>query len=100
MRSSEIPRASDARQERLLELCRVTGGTTYLSGPAARAYIAPRGFADADVELRYIVYDYPPYPRGSRPFVPNLSIVDAIAWLGPAATTVFLETHGRSEAGP
>jgi len=88
------------RQDRLLDLCRAAGGTTYLSGPAARAYIEPRGFEDAGVELRYIVYDYPPYARGPRPFVPNLSIVDAIAWLGPEAAVNFLEAHGRSENGP
>lgn len=99
-RSSGLAHASADRQERLLELCRTAGGTTYLSGPAARAYIEPRGFEDAGVGLRYIVYDYPPYARGRRPFVPNLSIVDAIAWLGPEATARFLEKHGRSESGP
>lgn len=97
-RSSETAHTSEDRQDRLLELCRATGGTSYLSGPAARAYVEPQRFADAGVELRYIVYDYPPYARGPHPFEPNLSIVDAIAWLGPAGTRAYLETHGRTEA--
>lgn len=97
LRSSRLTSAVAERQERLIAICRAAGGTTYLSGPAARAYIEPRRFADAGIELRYIVYDYPPYPRGSYAFVPNLSIVDALAWIGPEATSAFLAAHGRSE---
>lgn len=100
MRSSRAGHTGADRQGRLIELCRAASGTAYLSGPAARAYIDPRRFADAGLDLRYIVYDYPPYPRGSLPFLPNLSIVDAIAWLGPAGTMAFLEAHGRTEEGP
>lgn len=72
-----------AAQQRLIDICKQVGGTTYLSGPAAQAYIDPTAFRDAGIELRYMEYDYPPYARGPYPFVPNLSIVDALAWLGP-----------------
>lgn len=97
LRSSAIPRLGAGRQERLLEICRAAGAAAYLSGPAARAYIEPERFARAQIELRYIVYDYPPYPRGGRPFVPNLSIVDTLSWIGPEATAALLEAHGRFE---
>jgi hypothetical protein len=97
VRSSELPHAQSDRQERLLDLCRVVGGNVYLSGPAAREYIDPGAFAATGIELRYIVYDYPPYFRGSQPFVPNLSIIDALAWLGARGTADYLATHGRSE---
>lgn len=97
LRSSELPHAQSDREERLRELCRVVGGNVYLSGPAAREYIDPHAFAAARIELRYIVYDYPPYARGSQPFVPNLSIIDALAWLGARGTAEYLATHGRSE---
>jgi hypothetical protein len=85
------------RQERLIAICRRLGGTTYLSGPAARAYIEPQGFVEAGLALRYIAYDYAPYDRGGLPFVPQLSILDPLAWLGPAGTAELLATHRRSE---
>src|SRR6267142_3867024 len=85
------------REERLIEICRAVEGTVYLSGPAARAYIDPGAFAAAGIELCYILYAYPPYARGPRTWVPNLSILDALAWLGPRGTADYLEVFGRSE---
>jgi hypothetical protein len=94
VRSSALQPAG-GRQERLLDICRQLGATTYLSGPAARAYIDERLFADAGIALRYMVYDYPPYERGPHPFVPKLSVLDALAWLGPLGTAAFLSRHGQ-----
>jgi WbqC-like protein family len=96
-RSSRLPQTRGGRQERLLKICRAVGADVYLSGPAARAYIEPRGFAAAGIELRYVVYDDAPYARGPKPFVPNLSIVDALAWLGPEGTARALAARGRFE---
>jgi hypothetical protein len=97
VRSSRMEVPNTQREERLVDLCRAAGGNVYLSGPAARAYIDPRAFAAAGIELRYIVYDYPPYSRGPWPYLPNLSILDALAWLGPRDTARYLAAHGRSE---
>ena len=98
LRSSALAVEGDKR-DRLLEICRRLGATAYLSGPAARAYLSPEPFARAGLELRYIVYDYPPYERGGRPFVPRLSILDPLVWLGPEGTAAFLARHHRWEAG-
>jgi hypothetical protein len=98
-RSSALGVAGD-RQERLIEICRRLGATTYLSGPAARSYISPELFERAGLELRYIVYDYPPYDRGGRPFVPRLSILDPLVCLGPEETAAFLARHRRWEREP
>ena len=99
LRSSRLAGLTGAKDERLLAVCRRLGSRVYLSGPSARAYIRPAAFAAAGVELRYVVYDYPPYARGHLPFVPGLSILDALAWMGPAATSDFLARHGRQEPG-
>jgi WbqC-like protein len=96
-RSADFGGLQGRREERLLDLCRRLGATTYLSGPAARNYITPRSFLDQGLALRYAVYDFPPYPRGGRPFVPNLSILDPLFWLGPHETRDYLERHARSE---
>ncbi len=59
-------------------------------------YIDPRVFAAPAIELRYIVHDCPPYRQGNTGFEPSLSIVDALAWLGPVETAQFIAHHGRS----
>jgi hypothetical protein len=97
LRSSALA-VSGERQERLLRLCELTQATTYLSGPAARDYLDPHAFERASIELRYIVYDYPPYARGAQAFVPRLSILHALAWLGAEQTAAYLAAHSRSEA--
>lgn len=89
LRSSGMEVQGD-RQERLLEICRRLGAGVYLSGPAARSYLTPEPFHREGLELRYIVYDYPPYERGGRPFIPRLSILDPLFWLGPEGTRALL----------
>jgi len=93
-RSSQLE-VGGSKQDRLLEIHAAVGGEVYLSGPRAADYIQPAGFAAAGVELRYIEYRYGPYPRGGQGFVPGLSIVDALCWLGPEAT----RAHWRAVAG-
>jgi hypothetical protein len=97
LRSSHLPSDGSGREDRLLDICRSFGGDVYLSGPRARAYLDPASFEAAGIELRYIVYDYPPYARGTNAFVPNLSIVDTLAWLGARGTIDYLAAHSRSE---
>jgi hypothetical protein len=98
LRSSALAGVEGRKQDRLLAICRRLGATVYLSGPAARAYIVPQAFREAGVELRYIVYDYPPYDRGGRRFIPRLSIVDPLVWLGPRQTAALLARHARWES--
>ena len=89
LRSSGMGVQGD-RQERLLEICRRLDARVYLSGPAAQSYLTPEPFHRAGLELRYIVYDYPPYERGGRPFIPRLSILDPLFWLGPEGARALL----------
>lgn len=80
------------RSERLLGICRQSGATTYLSGPAARGYLDEELFADAGIEVRWADYSgYKEYRQLYPPFVPDLSIVDLIFNEGPNARH-FLKT--------
>ncbi|MFZ5608253.1 MAG: WbqC family protein [Pseudomonadota bacterium] len=74
-----------ARTDKLVALCQAAGATRYISGPAARAYIAPEKFAGAGIALSYIAYgDYPPYRQMAADFTPRLSILDTLFCLGGA----------------
>lgn len=75
-----------AKQERLLDLLQRAGATTYLSGPAAKAYLDPVQFAAAGIELQWKDYSgYPEYPQFFPPFSHGVSILDLLFNVGPDA---------------
>jgi WbqC-like protein family len=72
--------------DRLLDLVVQSGAATYLSGPAAKAYIEPERFADAGIALEWQDYaGYPEYPQRFPPFEHGLSILDLLFNTGPDA---------------
>lgn len=68
--------AAGAKTDRLLDLLRRVGATTYLTGPAAKAYLEPEKFAAAGIALEYKAYVYPPYPQLWGQFEPAVTILD------------------------
>lgn len=83
--SWEYP-ASGSRTERLLDLCRKAGATTYVSGPSARAYIRPELFEREGMTVEYFDYSgYPEYDQLFPPFDHHVSIVDLLFNQGPNA---------------
>jgi len=74
------------KTERIISLCRAAGGTAYLSGPSARAYIKPELFEEADIQLEYVDYSgYPEYDQPYPPFDHNVSILDLLFCVGERA---------------
>jgi hypothetical protein len=79
-------RVVDGKTERLVELCRQAGGTRYLSGPSARAYIALEQFDEAGIALEFVDYDgYREYPQMFPPFEHGVSVLDVLFNVGPDA---------------
>jgi hypothetical protein len=79
-------RLADGKTERIVDLCRQLGAGEYLSGPAARNYIEPELFSQANIKLTYIDYSgYPEYPQLYPPFEHNVSVLDLIFNTGPEA---------------
>jgi len=77
---------TDGRSERLLDLCKQAGATTYLSGPAARAYLDKTIFEDAGIAVRWMDYDgYPEYPQLHPPFEHGVTVLDLLFNTGAAA---------------
>lgn len=78
--------ARGAKTDRLLDICEKIGAGSYLSGPAARAYLDPEKFSSAGVELHYIDYSaYQSYNQLHGSFDPHVSILDLIFMAGAAA---------------
>jgi hypothetical protein len=75
------------KTERLVDLCKQSGATVYISGPAAKSYLDEELFRREDIALRYMDYgQYPEYTQLSQPFEHRVSIVDLILNTGPEAT--------------
>ena len=70
------------RVERLINLLKQSGTTTYISGPAAKEYLKGYEglFAESDIQLQYKDYSgYPSYPQMKESFENYVSIVDMLA---------------------
>lgn len=68
-----------AKTDRLIDLLRKAGATTYLSGPSADAYLDKEAFRSANLRLEYKSYDYPAYPQLWGEFDGALTVLDLIA---------------------
>jgi hypothetical protein len=86
------------RSERVLSLCQAAGGTTYLSGPAAQAYLDVDLFKSAGVEVEWMDYSgYPVYPQLHGEFDHGVSIVDLLMNTGREATGLMKCTRPRGQ---
>lgn len=78
--------AAGGPTERLVAICRALGATTYVSGPAAKAYLDEAAFAAAGIALHWFDYaGYPEYPQLWGPFAHDVSILDLLFNLGDGA---------------
>jgi hypothetical protein len=76
----------EGKTERLVDLCLQTNATEYLSGPAARDYIMPELFEEANITLKYMDYSgYQEYRQLYPPFQHGVSVIDLILNEGPDA---------------
>lgn len=90
------------RVGRLLDLCRKTGATEYVSGPSAQSYIDPAVFEEAGIRLSYMEYeDYAEYDQLFPPFEHGVTILDLLLNTGPDATRYMLSFDKQTVApGP
>jgi hypothetical protein len=74
------------RNERLIDLCKKTGATEYVSGPSARAYLDVGAFERAGITVRFADYSgYPEYAQLHTPFEHAVSVLDLLFCTGPRA---------------
>lgn len=80
-----------AKGERVVELLKKAGATTYLSGPAAKSYLEESTFSTEGIDLEWMSYaNYPEYPQLYPPFDHAVSIIDLIFNTGPDAASFML----------
>ena len=87
--ASELPVTATDPTERLVEVCRTVGATTYLAGRDGVQYIDLKRFRQAGIEVRAQAYEHPVYPQLHGGFVPFLSGLDLLLTNGADALTVL-----------
>lgn len=88
------------RTTRLVQLVHAAGGTSYLSGPAARQYLNQEQMLMAGIEVHWMNYGgYTAYKQvHGSPFEPAVSIVDLVFNVGPTASQ-FIRASSSYAAG-
>ena len=72
--------------EKLVNLCKQTNATHYLSGLSAKNYLGENLFKREGIEIEWMDYNgYQEYPQLYPPFEHGVSIIDLIFNTGPAA---------------
>jgi hypothetical protein len=73
---------SGRKSELLLAQCKALGASTLLSGVGARSYLDVQRFEKEGVRVVFQDFRYPVYPQLAGEFVPDLSVVDYLFWVG------------------
>lgn len=96
VRSSTLNITTSSTQ-RLVDLVRSLGGTSYLSGShALQAYLDPGVFRASGMTLELFDFSCPAYRQLHGDFVGNLAALDALLQLGPEATFELAKNGGST----
>ena len=78
------------KDDRLLSLLKPLGATVYLTGQGALNYLCHERFDREGIEVRYLYYAKRHYPQLHGDFTPYVSVLDAIAILGPRTADLLV----------
>lgn len=80
--------------ERLIDITRQSGGTTYLCGGGATGYQEDELFTRSGIELRYQNFIHPIYQQFDNDFIMGLSILDVLFHCGVKKTSLMITKRG------
>jgi hypothetical protein len=84
------------KTERLLNICRHFGASTYLSGAAAETYLDEPLFKKAGVKVEWQRFEHPVYPQLHGAFIPHLSALDLLLNCGGESAAAVLAAPASS----
>lgn len=73
------------KNSRLLEICEILNASTYVSGPAAKAYLNVEEFNARNKNVEFFQYRLKEYDQMFGKFEPKVTVIDAILNLGEKA---------------
>ena len=97
LRLSSDMRLPEEPTERLIEICRIVGATSYLAGAGARDYMDFGKFGKAGIAVEMQEFRHPVYRQCYEPFVPGLSAIDLILTCGAQSLHCLRSTRTSGE---
>ena len=78
--------------DRLINICKALGATTYLSGPGGKEYMEVERFKEENINVTFQDFVHPTYPQlfKEKDFIPYLSVVDLLFNCGPESLNIIL----------
>lgn len=92
--SSSLPKDNDLRgQDKVLAICEQLGANHYINVPGGRALYDTEAFARRGLQLSFIQPRCVEYRQFSKPFVPDLSIVDVMMFNDATQCASLLQAY-------
>lgn len=66
------------KTDRLINTVKMVGATTYVTGPAASAYLEPEKFREAGIDLQWFLFQHPTYEQRFDGFYPYMTFLDLL----------------------
>lgn len=87
--SSEVlPNANFSGQRKVIEVCRALSATDYVNAQGGMQLYSTEEFLQSGIRLAFLRGRLSAYSQGDSPtFVPALSVLDALAWIGCQGTS-------------
>ncbi|MFC1630187.1 WbqC family protein [Patescibacteria group bacterium] len=94
---SSLMNVTGEATERLVNMCKELGATTYLSGPGGREYMEMEKFKEANINVIFQDFVHPTYPQlfKEKDFIPYLSIVDILFNCGSESLKTILSSKNN-----
>lgn len=81
-------------QERIVDICRTEGATTYVNSLAGRTLYDAEHFAPIGAQLRFLEPQLAEYQqRYDAPFIPGLSVLDMMMYVTPQQAAQLVPTY-------
>ena len=86
--SKILPNAKSSGQQKVIDICQALGAVEYINPVGGMALYSGRDFLANGIRLSFLRSRLSPYLQGSnKDFVPALSVLDALAWIGSEDTS-------------
>ena len=100
--SSQLSNLSKDRVHRLIDFCKMRNCNYYYSPNGSLDYLDTTEnkalFREAGIKVFFQNFKIVPYPQKQEPFIPNISILDALMHCGPDGTkAILMKSHETFE---
>ncbi len=83
---------SSTKSDLILDICKATNASQYLSGPFGRSYLEIEKFSQNGIDVIFDDYIHPEYKQFNGNFDPYMCVFDLLFNIGPESDKLFINT--------